>query len=181
MADETNRDSDILSQLQGLTQSNNQTDATLKSIDASLKSIMLNVNNISMSDARSRNEKSPFKNTPYRNGSSGRSGSPFSTKNLPKSDVEMPTAEIERYKAVVAEVQKDDLLIIHRITADFLSNILEKKYKKLDKAFSYTTDMKKMMMSRLSKEYIYTKGMWNEYLDFLQKKIDIFYKDKKGR
>lgn len=80
MADETNRDSDILSQLQGLTQSNNQTDATLKSIDASLKSIMRNVNNISMSDARSRNEKSPFKNTPYRDGSSGRSGSPFSAK-----------------------------------------------------------------------------------------------------
>lgn len=111
----------------------------------------------------------------------GANVSPFSTKNLPKSDVEIPTAEIERYKAVVAEVQKDDLLIIHRITTDFLSSILEKKYKKLDKAFSYTTDMKKMMMSRLSKEYIYTKGMWNEYLDFLQKKIDIFYKDKKGR
>lgn len=112
----------------------------------------------------------------------GANVSPFSTKNLPKSDVEIPTAEIERYKAVVAEVQKDDLLIIHRITTDFLSNILEKKYKKLDgKDFNYKMDMKKMMMSRLSKEYIYTKGMWNEYLDFLQKKIDIFYKDKKGR
>lgn len=111
----------------------------------------------------------------------GANVSPFSTKNLPKSDVEIPTAEIERYKAVVAEVQKDDLLIIHRITTDFLSNILEKKYNKLDKAFSCAVDMKKMMMSRLSKEYIYTKGMWDEYLDFLQKKIDIFYKDKKGR
>ena len=77
MADETNRESDILSQLQGLTQSNTQTDATLKSIDASLKSIMRNVNNISMSDARSRSEKSPFKNTPYKDGSSN---SPFNSK-----------------------------------------------------------------------------------------------------
>lgn len=104
--------------------------------------------------------------------------SPFSTKNLPKANVEIPTAEIERYKAVVAEVQKDDLLIIHRITTDFLSNFLEKKHKKLDgKNFDVGVDMKKMMMSRMVKEYIYTKNMWNEYLDFLQKKIAKFYKE----
>ena len=107
--------------------------------------------------------------------------SPFSTKNLPKSDVEIPTAEIERYKAVVAEVHKDDLLVIHRITTDFLSNFLEKKYKKNDKSFSCTVDMKKMMMSRMAKEYIWTKGFWNDYLDFLQKKIKDFYKDKENQ
>lgn len=102
--------------------------------------------------------------------------SPFSTKNLPKSDVEMPTVEIERYKAITTEVQKADLLIIHRITSDFLSNILEKKYKKLEgKQFDLSTDMKKMKMSRMAKEYIYTKNMWDEYLDFLKKKIDEFY------
>jgi phosphopantothenoylcysteine synthetase/decarboxylase len=102
--------------------------------------------------------------------------SPFSTKNLPKSDVEIPTAEIERYKAITAEVQKADLLIIHRITSDFLSNILEKKYKKLEgKQFDLSTDMKKMKMSRMAKEYIYTKNMWDEYLDFLKKKINEFY------
>ena len=105
--------------------------------------------------------------------------SPFSNKNLPKADVEIPTAEIERYKAITAEVQKGDLLIIHRITLDFLSNFLEKKYKKSgNKKFSYTVDMKKMMMGRLPKEYIYTKGMWNEYIDFLQKSIKKFYESK---
>ena len=93
----------------------------------------------------------------------GSNVSPFSTKNLPKADVEIPTVEIERYKAVVAEVKKEDLLIIHRITTDFLSNILEKKYKKLDnKKFDHTIDMRKMKMSRMAKEYIYTKNMWNE-------------------
>ena len=106
--------------------------------------------------------------------------SPFSTKNLPKADVEIPTAEIERYKAVVAEVQKEDLLVIHRITSDFLSNILEKKCKKIDKRFVVSVDMKKMMMSRMAKEYIWTKGMWNEYLDFLQKKIKKFYEEGKS-
>lgn len=104
--------------------------------------------------------------------------SPFSTKNLPKADVEIPTEEIERYKAVVAEVEKGDLLIIHRITTDFLSSFLEKRCKKLDKRFSYSVDMKKMMMSRMAKEYIWTKGYWSEYLKFLQKKIEEFYNNK---
>ena len=105
--------------------------------------------------------------------------SPFSTKNLPKANVEIPTEEIERYRAVAAEVQKDDLLIIHRITTDFLSNVLEKNIKKSgDKKFDVGIDMKKLMMSRMAKEYIWTKGMWNEYLDFLQKKIKKFYEEK---
>lgn len=106
----------------------------------------------------------------------GANVSPFSTKNLPKSDVEIPTAEIERYKAVAAEVQKDDLLIIHRITTDFLSNILEKKYKKLDgKDFNYKMDMKKLKMSRQPKEYILCKGLWKEYLCYLENEIKKFY------
>lgn len=105
--------------------------------------------------------------------------SPFSTKNLPRANVEIPTEEIERYKSVVADVQKGDLLIIHRITTDFLSNFLEKKYKKLvGKQFDIGVDMKKMMMGRMAKEYIYTKGFWKEYLNFLQKNIEKFYKDK---
>ena len=107
--------------------------------------------------------------------------SPFSTKNLPKADVEIPTEEIERYKAVVAEVQKDDLLIIHHITTDFLSNILTKKCKGLEgNKFDLSIDMKKMKMSRMAKEYIFVKNMWNEYLNFLQKKIKEFYKDKEN-
>lgn len=111
---------------------------------------------------------------------SGANISPFSTKNLPKSNVEIPTEEIEKYKAITAEVKKEDLLIIYRITTDFLSSILTKKYKKLDKEFNYTVDMKRMMMGRMSKEYIYSKEMWDEYLKFMQKKITEFYNKKEG-
>lgn len=111
----------------------------------------------------------------------GANVSPFSNKNLPKADVEIPTAEIERYKAITAEVQKDDLLIIHRITSDFLSNFIEKKYKKTrGKKFDLSVDMKKMKMSRMAREYIFVNGFWNEYLSFLQKKIKEFYKDKEN-
>ena len=109
----------------------------------------------------------------------GANVSPFSNRNLPRADVEIPTEEIERYKAVTEEVQKDDLLVIHRITNDFLSSFIEKKYRKIEgKGFDVSTDMKKMKMKRMAKEYIWTKGFWEEYLNFLQKKIKEFYKNK---
>lgn len=109
---------------------------------------------------------------------SGANISPFSIKNLPKADVEIPSAEIERYKAVVAAVQKEDLLIIHKFTTNFLTTVLSKKYKATDKKFDYVVDMRKMMMGRMAKEYIYTKGMWEEYLTYMDKKIKSFYKNK---
>ena len=105
--------------------------------------------------------------------------SPFSTKNLPKSNVEIPSEEIKRYKDIIAKVEKEDLLIIHNITTSFLENILQKTIRKSDKAFkNYIVDMRKLKMGRQPKEYIYTKNLWNEYLDYLQKKINKFYEDK---
>lgn len=106
--------------------------------------------------------------------------SPFSTKNLPKADIKIPTEEIERYKAITSEVQKEDLLIIYRITNDFLTNVLEKHLKKLHgKRFNITVDMRKLMMGRMTKEYIWFKGMWDEYLEYLGKNIKKFYEGKK--
>lgn len=109
---------------------------------------------------------------------SGANISPFSIKNLPKADVEIPSAEIERYKDIVSVVQKDDLLIIHKFTISFLTTVLAKKYKTMDKKFDYVVDMRKMMMGRMAKEYIYTKGMWEEYLVYMNNKIKSFYKNK---
>lgn len=104
--------------------------------------------------------------------------SPFSSRNLPKADVELPKEETERYKAVVADVQKSDLLLIHRLTEDFVVNVLNKKLRKTSKAFDYSADMKKLMMSRMAKEYIWIKNFFDEYLEYLQKEIKKFYKNK---
>lgn len=109
---------------------------------------------------------------------SGASISPFSTKNLPKANVQIPTEEIEKYKAIAAKVNKDDLLLIHRITEEFLTNILSKKLRKIDRSFNLQSDIRKLMMSRMIKEYIWFKGFFNEYLEYLKKEIDKFYKDK---
>lgn len=102
----------------------------------------------------------------------GASISPTSSKNLPvNKDVEIPTNEITRYKDILKLVDKGDLLIIHRLTNSFLNDILEKKYKKSDKKFQYTLDIKKMRLGRQAKEYIFAKGMFDEYLDYLEKNL----------
>lgn len=107
---------------------------------------------------------------------SGANISPFSRRNLPQAkNVQIPSEEIKRYKDITSQVQKNDLLTIHKITTTFLENMLQKKYRKSDKSFDYKLDMKKCLMSRLTKEYIWTKGMWEEYLTFLQKEINKLY------
>lgn len=103
--------------------------------------------------------------------------SPFSVKNLPRDkSIEIPSDEIKRYKEITNRVQKNDLLLIHKITSDFLSVVLQKKYRKYDKKFDYKRDMKRLMLARQIKEYIWTKEMWEEYLKYLNKEITDFYK-----
>lgn len=105
---------------------------------------------------------------------SGASISPFSPKNLPKSDVKIPTDEIARYKEITSVVSKGDLLSIHRATTSFLEDVLQKSLRKTtkNKKFSYKTEIKSMCLSRQVKEYIWVKNFWNEYLDYLKKELE---------
>lgn len=109
---------------------------------------------------------------------SGAGISPFSSRNLPKSNVEIPTNEMARYKDISKKVDKSDLLLIKNINASFLSDILEKSLRKLDRAYNYKSDMKKLKMSRQVKEFIWTKGFWEEYLDYLDNEVEAYYNSK---
>lgn len=111
---------------------------------------------------------------------SGASISPFSNKNLPKSDFEIPTDKIEAYKKITSRIEKKDLLLIKNINAAFLTNILGKSLKKqLNlKQFDYKQDMRDYKMSRQVKEYIYVRGFWEQYLEYLDKEIELFYSNK---
>lgn len=104
--------------------------------------------------------------------------SPFSVRNLPKVDVEIPIEEITKYKEITSVVSKGDLLIISRLTSSFLDDILQKSLRKTtkDKSYDYKSDIRKMKMARQIKEFIYIKGLWNEYLYYLGKEIEKFYK-----
>jgi len=103
---------------------------------------------------------------------SGASISPFSSRNLPKSNVEIPAEKIALYKEITKDVPKGELLSISRVTNDFLDDIMSKSLckrgKKQSESFNIKDDMKKMKLARQSKEYIYVKGFWDEYLNYLK-------------
>ena len=107
----------------------------------------------------------------------GASISPISSKNLPKSSVSIPSEKIEEYKAVTSKVGKTDILLIKSANDRFLTDIVEKSLKKKtkNKKFSVRDDMKRNKMSRQVKEYIYARGFWQEYLDYLAKEIESHY------
>lgn len=108
---------------------------------------------------------------------SGANISPYSKKNLPKAKVEIPEDDMSAYKAISDKVDKNDKLLIHRITTEFLDEVLAKKLrpKNAKKPYDYKTEMKKLKLARDSKGYIWTKGFWGEYLEYLEKKIDSYY------
>lgn len=108
---------------------------------------------------------------------SGASISPYSKKNLPKTKIDIPEEDMAAYKDIVDKVDKNDKLLIHRITTEFLDNVLAKELrpKGTRKLYDYKTDMKKLKLARDSKGYIWTKELWNEYLEHLEKEIDSHY------
>jgi len=111
---------------------------------------------------------------PYK---SGLKTSAFSSKNLPKSNVSIPSEKIEEYKAIISKLGKNDMLVIKNINDHFLTDILEQMLRKKtkNKKFSVRDDMKLNKMSRQMKEYVYARGYWQEYLDYLSKEIDAHY------
>lgn len=104
---------------------------------------------------------------------SGSSISPFSSRNLPKSDYTIPVEELREYQEITEDVPKDEILIISQITGRFITDILPKcpGYK----SKNIKADMKLKMLK--GKEYIHSTGMWNKYIDYLKKEISIWQKE----
>lgn len=103
---------------------------------------------------------------------SGASISPFSSKNLPKAKVDIPEDKMAKYKSLISKL--DNPLAIRGFNTSFLDNILAKKLrpKGKRKPFDYKSDQKAMKLSHDVKGYIYAKGMFDDYLDYLEKEID---------
>lgn len=98
--------------------------------------------------------------------------SPFSSKNLEKrKDIVIPEDEINKYKEIVSVLSKKDVLLISRFTDRFLKDVLQQKYSKNNKDFDYKADIKKLMLSRQLKEYIWIKNCWGEYLVYMKENL----------
>lgn len=103
---------------------------------------------------------------------SGAGISPFSSKNLPKANVDIPKDKLAKYKSLISKL--DNPLAIRGFNTSFLDNVLAKKLrpKGKRKPFDYKSDQKAMKLSHDVKGYIYAKGMFDDYLDYLEKEID---------
>lgn len=97
---------------------------------------------------------------------SGANISPFSSKNLPKCDYEIPEEDLVRYKQALGENPKEKLLQIRNATNGFLEALTTKKYK----IEHIKADMKKTRMR--TKEYIHSIGKWNDYIKYLEKNLE---------
>lgn len=102
---------------------------------------------------------------------SGAGISPFSSKNLPKANVDIPEDKLAKYKSLISKL--DNPLAIRGFNTSFLDNVLAKKLrpKGKRKPFDYKSDQKAMKLSHDVKGYIYAKGMFDDYLDYLEKEI----------
>ena len=107
--------------------------------------------------------------------------SPMSKRNLPKDkSVQIPDEDMKRYKDITSSLDKDKMFSIKSVNKSFMDNVLAKRLKENPRArkpFDYKTDMRKMMLSGNLKCYIYQKGLWNDYLEYLSNNI----KEKDGK
>ncbi len=94
--------------------------------------------------------------------------SPFSTRNLPKSNYTIPVEDLEEYKAITAAVPKDDILLISHATKNFISSVVAKS--KLYRSKNIKAEMRKSMLK--GKDFIHYSGFWDEYIKFLHKELN---------
>lgn len=92
---------------------------------------------------------------------SGCNISPFSARNLPKSDYKIPDEDLVAYNKIMAEKYSERFLDIRHITNNFLKSISNKQCNEE----KIKADMKLKCMK--PKQYIHFIGKWNEYLKAL--------------
>lgn len=96
---------------------------------------------------------------------SGADISPFSTKNLPKSDYKIPDEDFIAYKNIVEKIPKEQFLSLTHSTNHFLQSLATKK----NPWENIKADMRLKCMK--SKEYIHSINKWDEYIKYLEKEL----------
>jgi hypothetical protein len=103
---------------------------------------------------------------PYLNPkTSGSNVSPFSTKNLPKSDYKISEDKLLAYNNLIENKGEISTLEIAHMSKKFLESIATKK----NTIKMINQDMKQHCMK--PKQYIDYIGKWDEYLEFLDKNL----------
>lgn len=102
---------------------------------------------------------------------SGANISPMSKRNLPKNNnVIIPDDDMAIYKNATSSINSSNMAKLKSINKSFMDDVLAKRLKENPRArkpFDYKTDMRKLMLAGKTKEYIWVKGLWKEYVDYL--------------
>lgn len=98
---------------------------------------------------------------------SGASISPFSSRNLPKSDYKIPDEEFVAYKEIVAKIPRERIIDITHTSNNYLKSLVTKRNTWED----IKADMAKKCLK--TKEYIHSIGKWNDYINYLRKELKV--------
>ena len=102
---------------------------------------------------------------------SGANISPMSKRNLPKNNnVIIPDDDMAIYRNATSSINSSNMATLKSINKSFMDNVLAKRLKENPRArkpFDYKADMRKLMLAGKTKEYIWVKGLWKEYVDYL--------------
>ena len=91
--------------------------------------------------------------------------SPFSSKNLPKSNYTIPESDLAQYKSVISDVPKDKLLSICHTSNNFIKTLVTKQ----NPMENIKADMK--LKGLKGKEYVHSIGQWDNYINYLRKEL----------
>lgn len=91
--------------------------------------------------------------------------SPFSSKNLPKSDYIIPDEDLDIYKNIVSKIPKEDVLTITHTTNNYLKSLITKKKTWED----IKADMR--LKGIKGKEYIHSINHWDKYIKYLKENL----------
>ena len=102
---------------------------------------------------------------------SGANISPMSRRNLPKNNnVIIPDDDMAMYRNATSSINSSNMAKLKSINKSFMDDVLAKRLKENPRArkpFDYKADMRKLMLAGKTKEYIWVKGLWKEYVDYL--------------
>ena len=102
---------------------------------------------------------------------SGANISPMSKRNLPKNNnVIIADDDMAMYRNVTSSINSSNMAKLKSINKSFMDDVLAKRLKENPRArkpFDYKADMRKLMLAGKTKEYIWVKGLWKEYVDYL--------------
>lgn len=102
---------------------------------------------------------------------SGANISPMSKRNLPKNNnVIIPDDDMAIYRNATSSINSSNMAKLKSINKSFMDDVLAKRLKENPRArkpFDYKADMRKLMLAGKTREYIWVKGLWKEYVDYL--------------